>query len=62
MAQPYVGVTVEMDITDLWARQQREGWPFFLTILYLAGTAANHVPQLRQRVRGDGIVAKYHRS
>lgn len=57
MAQPYVGVTVEMDITDLWARQQREGRPFFLTILYLAGTAANHVPQLRQRVRGDGIVA-----
>lgn len=56
MAQPYAGVTAEVDITDLRAKQQREGWPFFLTMLYLAGTAANRVPQLRQRIRGEEIM------
>lgn len=56
MAQPYAGVTAEVDITDIRAKQQREGWPFFLTMLYLAGTAANRIPELRQRIRGEGIV------
>ena len=56
MAQPYVGITWELDITDLRRRQKAEGWPFFLTMLYLAGQAANRVPQLRQRIRGEDVV------
>lgn len=56
LAQPYVGITWELDITEPRRRQQAEGWPFFLTVLYLAGRAANRVPELRQRVRGEDVV------
>lgn len=57
MAQPYAGVTASIDITEIRAKQQKEGWPFFLTMLYVAGTAANRVPELRHRIRGERIVS-----
>ena len=54
MAQPYVGITWELDITDLRRRQKAEGWPFFLTMLYLAGQAANRVPPAAPAHSGGG--------
>jgi chloramphenicol O-acetyltransferase type A len=56
MAYPYVGVTVNVDITDLLSAIRREKLPFFFTILYIVANAANKVPELRRRIAGDGII------
>ena len=56
LAYPYVGVTVHADITPLHARVRAEGLPFFLSLLYVTSRAAHEIPELRQRVRADGIV------
>lgn len=50
MADPYAGVTAEVDITRFLAACKRAELPFFLSFLYCAGRAANAVPQLRQRI------------
>lgn len=50
MADPYVGVTAEVDITEFLSACRRAELPFFLSFLYCAGRAANAVPQLRQRI------------
>ena len=55
LAYPYVGVTVQVDITPLRARVRAEGLPFFLSLLYVTSRAANSIPEMRQRLRGDGI-------
>lgn len=56
LAYPYVGVTVLADITPLHARVRAEGLPFFLSLLYVTSRAAHEIPELRQRMRADGIV------
>ena len=50
MADPYAGVTAQVDITRFLAACREGGWPFFLSFLYCAGRTANRVPQLRQRI------------
>ena len=56
LSNPYVGVTVQVDVTELavWCRES--GTSFFLAVLYAAVRAANGVPELRQRIRGDQVV------
>ena len=49
MAYPYVGGTVEVDVTPLYERAKAHGESFFLHMLYATGRAANDVPELRQR-------------
>lgn len=56
MANPYVGITVEVDITQFLSGCKAKGYPFFLTFLYAVGRAANAVPQLRQRIRDGGVI------
>ena len=56
MANPYVSVTAPCDVTALRRLTQERGLPFFLTVLHCAINAANAVPELRQRIRGEGIV------
>ena len=60
LAYPYVGVTVNVDVTDYLARLHAAGYPFFLSFCRSVTRAANAVPALRQRIRGDGI-AEYGR-
>ena len=55
LAYPYVGVTAQVDITPLRARVRAEGLPFFLSLLYVTSRAANSIPEMRQRLRRDGI-------
>jgi len=55
MRSPYVGATVDVDVTALAARVKDDGLPFFLSFLYVAATAANAVPELRMRIDGDAI-------
>ena len=60
MASPYVSVTVPCDITPLRAAGKERGLPFFLTLLHTAIGAANDVPELRRRIKGDRV-AEYDR-
>lgn len=55
MAYPYVGTTVNVDITDLLRKIKGNHVPFFFTILYIAGNAANRIPEFRRRIHGDDI-------
>ena len=50
-ADPYVGLTVPCDITNLRGRK-----PFFLHLLYCAINAANAVPELRRRIRSEQVI------
>ena len=56
LQNPMVGVTVEVDVTALYAFCKAEGCSFQLAFLRCAARAANAVPQLRQRIRDGGIV------
>ena len=56
LAYPYVGVTVNVEITGLRRAAKAHGWPFFLTLCYAVSHAANAVPEFRQRMAGGGIV------
>jgi chloramphenicol O-acetyltransferase type A len=60
LAFPYVGLTANVDVTNLirYAKERR-GSPF-LAILWAASQAANSVPELRQRIEGEGIVEFDH--
>ena len=51
-----MGVTVQVDVTEPadWCRET--GTSFFLAVLYAAVRAANGVPELRRRIRGDQVV------
>lgn len=53
---PYVGVTVEQDVTEAVRFSRETGRSFYLTFLHAAALAADAVPELRQRIRGDRIV------
>ena len=55
MAYPYVGVTVQVEITHFLVRIRERNAPFFLSFVYCVTRAANTVPELRRRLDGDGI-------
>lgn len=55
MTDPYAGVTVNVDVTELAAQCQKKGKSFTLAFLHLAALAADDVPELRQRIRGERI-------
>ena len=56
LRDPYVGVTVNVDVTEAVAFCKRKPCSFYLTFLHLASIAANRVPEFRQRILDDGIV------
>ncbi len=56
MAYPYVGTTVNVDITGFLEKVKKEGFPFFLSFCYCVQEAAGSVPELRQRISDDGII------
>ena len=56
MAYPYVGVTVDVDVTDLLARCQQKRYSFYLMVLHAAALAADEVPEFRRRIDQGGIV------
>ena len=60
LAYPYVGLTANVDVTGLVSfAREREG-STFLACLWAAANAANAVPELRQRIVGNGIVEFDH--
>lgn len=56
LAQPYVGVTVNVNITQLLATIKENKLPFFLTICYCVSQAANGVSEFKQRIVEDKII------
>ena len=56
MANPYLSVTAECDITALREKTRPEKLPFFLSYLYCAANAANGIAELRRRIRGAQAV------
>lgn len=56
MANPYLSVTANCDITTLREKTVRDALPFFLSLLHCAIGAANAVPELRRRIRGEEAV------
>lgn len=60
LAYPYGGLTVEVDITDFLSAVKAKGLPFFLSLCWCVGEAANAVPQLRQRIL-DGKIIEFGR-
>ena len=56
LQNPHVGVTVDVDVTELAERCKAEGWSFYLAFIRVAALAANAVPELRRRLKGEGIV------
>ena len=58
MADPWAGITVEVDITEFHAAL--DGRPFFRSFLYALARAANAVPELRRRLL-DGQVVEFDR-
>lgn len=60
LAYPYAGLTVEVDITEFLSAVKAKGLPFFLSLCWCVGQAANSVPQLRQRIL-DGKIVEFDR-
>lgn len=58
MANPYVGVTVETDITNLYEWCSKTEVSFFLSFLYCVGRACNVITEFRQRIK-DGSIIEY---
>lgn len=56
LAYPYVGVTVDIDITDFLEMIKEKKYPFFLSFLWCVNQACNEIPQFRQRIVNDSIV------
>lgn len=56
LRDPYVGVTVPVDVTELAAFCKENGCSFYLTFLHAAALAADAVPELRRRILEGGIV------
>ena len=48
LAYPYVGVTVNVTITDFLKKIKEKKLPFFLTFCYCISKAANEIPEFRQ--------------
>ena len=55
MANPYMGVTAEVDITQFMRMRRESGLPFYLSLIYRAVHAANDVPEFRRRIVDGGI-------
>lgn len=58
LQNPMVGVTVDVDVTDLVEACRAGGVSFYLAFIHIAALAADGVPELRRRIR-DGRVVEY---
>lgn len=58
LAYPYVGLTAEVEVTDLVEQIKKRKLPTFLTVCYLIGRGANAIPELRQRIV-EGQIVEY---
>ena len=55
-AQPYFGMTANVDVTGFRLAVKERGVSFTLATAYVVARAANAVPEFRQRIRGEQVV------
>lgn len=60
LAYPYMGMTANVDVTNAVRFAREQGGSSFHAVLWLVSTAANAVPELRQRIENGGIVEYDH--
>lgn len=53
---PHVNICVQVDISDLWALRKRIEASPTITLVYVVTKAANRLPEMRQRIRDQGII------
>jgi len=53
---PHVNICVNVDITNLWTKRALTGASPTIALTYVITKAANRVPELRQRIRGEKVV------
>jgi chloramphenicol O-acetyltransferase type A len=53
---PYLSVTADIDVTALRRIHRRRDFSFTVGLVYALAKAANEVPALRRRLRGDAVV------
>jgi len=53
---PHVNICVQLDITALWANRARTSASPTVILVYTITKAANRVPEMRQRIRGEQLV------
>ena len=58
LAYPYIGLTANVDVTNLIRFAKEKGGSTFHAVLWAAAKAANAVPELRQRIV-DGKIWEY---
>ena len=56
MEFPHVNLSIEVNVTDLWSHRARTGASPTVALAYVLTKAANCVPQLRQRIRGEQVI------
>ena len=56
MSYPYVGMTVEVDVTDLLALCRTKKISFYLMVMHAVALAADEVPEFRRRIDNGGIM------
>lgn len=56
MQYPYVGITNDVDVTDLVQFCKENCYSFYLTFLHLVALAADDIQEFRQRIHNKGIV------
>ena len=56
MAYPYVGMTVDVDVTDLLALCRERKYSFYLMVLHAVALAVDEVPEFRRRIDQAGII------
>ncbi len=53
---PHVNICVQMDVTELWTRRADLDASPTVALVYAITRAANRLPELRQRIRGEEVV------
>ena len=53
---PHISVSVRIDVTTLWQQRRQLGASPTTALVYVLTKAANRVPELRQRIRGEQVV------
>ena len=53
---PHVNICVQVDITELWGKRSQVDASPTVTLVHTITKAANRIPELRQRIRGEDVV------
>lgn len=53
---PHIEICLQIDITDFWENRSWTNYSPTISLVYIINKAANNVPEMRHRIRGDGVI------